>query len=550
MIVGPNFIWLHVPKCGGSSVENCLRATFGKTPGYEFDVITPEGPVIWHQNIAERQKIQPEFSQGDRKIIACIRRLPSWILSRIHFEAARNGEDYVPKRADLIRGYFIESGRSLRKADQVIKYYMSSQVDSWIRLENLKGDLEAAIGSEIDPIRKINETTIQYIKKLEFWFTAEEIALLYKNNPAWADIERRVYGNTIEDLYETLSSSTGRKPSDDVSKAVSSSTRSGGIPSAHRDSPAPTVSPAGVDMIHEGRNGWLFLTGGTNRPVDYFSPKKSPFTAKVREGWQKLLRQRRDRSEKLGARYIHLLAPEKLSVYPEFASLDLDLTARPGAQLGALSELHGIFLDPTDHFQRVKDEATVYWKTNTLWSWWGCFSAYQLLMSQLGLKVDNTLLSRPFAEGPVTFDLGSKMEPPIRETARFYRPIQDSVRIHANELVLFQEKHQRFSEIELHVGTSVVYRNDVNPANDRKVVLFGDSFSEYRPSLLTGMLAESFREIHFLWTANMDFDYIEKVRPDFVISESAERFMARVPTDNVNFENFVADRMKLLSRQS
>lgn len=311
--------------------------------------------------------------------------------------------------------------------------------------------------------------------------------------------------------------------------------------------PVPPVPVENADpTLHAGRDGWLFLTGGNNRPIDLFNAKTTPFTDRTLQAWRKLVLSRDARARELGARYIHLVAPEKLSVYPEYCTLPLDPTLRPGNRLREQPDLADIVLDPVLYYQRYKPETKLYWKTDTHWTYHGCYAAYQLLMARLGLAFDPDLLNRPYNEGPITFDLGGKLDPPCRETARFYRPIRDAVRIHANELVEFQESQKRFSEIELHVGTQVIYRNDVNPVNDKTLVLFGDSFSEYRPSLLTGLLAESFREVHFLWTANLDFDYVEQVRPDFVVTESAERFMNRVPTDDVNFDQFVRDRLRHL----
>ena len=51
------------------------------------------------------------------------------------------------------------------------------------------------------------------------------------------------------------------------------------------------------------------------------------------------------------------------------------------------------------------------------------------------------------------------------------------------------------------------------------------------PHLLTAMLAETYRDLHFVWSTNLDYDLIAQIRPQIVISEIAERFMGTVPTD-------------------
>ena len=85
---------------------------------------------------------------------------------------------------------------------------------------------------------------------------------------------------------------------------------------------------------------------------------------------------------------------------------------------------------------------------------------------------------------------------------------------------------------EVHVGAHVVYRNPSPGADPRRLVLFGDSCAHFDPFLLTGLLAESFSEVHFIWSSSLDWPYIERVRPDILLFEIAERFLAKLPKDD------------------
>ena len=105
-------------------------------------------------------------------------------------------------------------------------------------------------------------------------------------------------------------------------------------------------------------------------------------------------------------------------------------------------------------------------------------------------------------------------------------------------MVRFKENNQLVNEAQLHVGSHVVYKNDAEHVAQKKVVLFGDSFSEYRPHLLTGMLAETVSELHFIWNSRLDYEYIDFIKPDIVISEQAERFMVQVPVDDLCIQTF------------
>lgn len=206
MIIGPDFIWLHVPKCGGTAAERCLRQALGSNPEVHFDTIGPSEEVIWHQNIQARANYDPDFDPSGKRIIACIRRLPGWLLSRVHFEYIRPPihpgparDMQVPTRDMLVRGEFFEYSGYHHKADNMIRQYDNPSVDHWIRIEHLHEDLSAFFGFDVGEVPRINETRVDYIKNLDFWFTPDEIAQLYEHNPIWAAIERKAYGNTLAD---------------------------------------------------------------------------------------------------------------------------------------------------------------------------------------------------------------------------------------------------------------------------------------------------------------------------------------------------------------
>jgi hypothetical protein len=144
-------------------------------------------------------------------------------------------------------------------------------------------------------------------------------------------------------------------------------------------------------------------------------------------------------------------------------------------------------------------------------------------------------------------DLGAKMDPPVKENARFYQTLEKAERIYANELVLHKERTGKLNEVGLHVGSNVVFVNR-HSGVQKKAILFGDSFAEYRPHLLTGLLAETFAEFHFIWSTSIDYSYIDRVSPDIVITEIVERFMPQLPDDNFNLKAYVKNKLKEISR--
>lgn len=301
---------------------------------------------------------------------------------------------------------------------------------------------------------------------------------------------------------------------------------------------------ANSNDITIGKEGWIFLTGGSNSPLEtYSSNEENPSYVR---SWVKLIDKRVKKIGDLGAEYIHLFAPNKLSIYPEYFPAKLPFFSNHpiSSVVRSINQNNeGIsdnIVNPIPFFNKQKKNFPLYWKTDSHWNFQGCFCAYQLICSRLGVKPNNSLLSRPVVQGKLSMDLGSKLSPPEKEHVKFYNTMKDSNRVYANRLVNYKEDNKLTNEIGLHIGSHVIFVNKVTK-NRKKLLLFGDSFSEYRPNLLTGMLAETFSEVHFIWSNNVDYSYIRDISPDIVITELAERFMTRVPTDKFSLKRYVDD---------
>jgi capsular polysaccharide biosynthesis protein len=311
------------------------------------------------------------------------------------------------------------------------------------------------------------------------------------------------------------------------------------------------VAVALDDQVHVGKDGWLFLVKGSNNVIDMYR-RKSSFTDKMAREWVELLRTRADRLNARGIEYVHLAAPEKLTLLNGFYEGELEHL--PGGPISQLMDRYDwdmpSFLNVVPYLAQNIDKFPVYWKTDTHWSAWGCFLAYQMLCSRLKIPTNTDILNYPFVEGELVLDLGAKCSPAVEEKARFYQLDRHSRRVYANTLVRFKEEHNLIDEGSLHVGSHVIYRNDSPDAADKVVVMFGDSFAEYRNHLLTGMLAETVRELHFIWNSGMDDEYIRQVKPDVVITELAERFMTRIPADNLDIREFAQNRVADFTKQA
>lgn len=174
------------------------------------------------------------------------------------------------------------------------------------------------------------------------------------------------------------------------------------------------------NTVHEGEDGWLFLVSGSNNVLDLYKSESS-FTSDMAEEWVALLQERAEKFQQLGIQYLHLPAPEKLTVMHrhyqgEIENVEgsplLQLAAKHAAQIPCM-------VNVMPYFQRQLDNTQLYWKTDTHWSFWGCYSAYQLLCGRMGVEPHSAMLNYPYQEIDVVFDLGAKLDEPRSEKARF-----------------------------------------------------------------------------------------------------------------------------------
>lgn len=198
MIVGPGFIWLHFPKCAGTETEAILRRLFGQDPALAFDAVAP-GRINWHHAIPERQRAVPGFAVAGRAVICNIRRLPAWLLSRVHSGLVRAPEHGVTREM-LLRGCFPRHDGHILSADDLMRRYTAHPVTHWIRTEHFAADFRTAFAPYLPLPAEIampgaNRAAIPYIRDIRFHFTEAEIAGLYRANPVWATMEARIYGS-------------------------------------------------------------------------------------------------------------------------------------------------------------------------------------------------------------------------------------------------------------------------------------------------------------------------------------------------------------------
>ena len=286
----------------------------------------------------------------------------------------------------------------------------------------------------------------------------------------------------------------------------------------------------GRESVHVGRDGWLFLIGGSNRVMDRYRGGLRHWL--LLRAWAKLIRVRAARARALGIRCLHVVVPEKLSVYDNLAEgLRYDPAKASIRRLARRLARDPSYLDLLAPLRAGRDGAApLYLRTDTHWTAEGCLLAYREIMRALGASPPADIATRPRVVSETLMDLGEKVRAQPHERLERVMLQRDATRIAVGPLLAAYEAQGR--DREIHVGAHVVYGNANADADPRRLVLFGDSCAHFDPFLLTGLLAESFREVHFIWSASLDWTYIERVRADILLFEVAERFLARLPTDD------------------
>jgi len=195
MVIGERFAWAHLPKAGGSATDRMFQV-FGEL----IQFADPQDGNDKHTPFPDRA----EMVRG-RLLAMNLRRLPAWVMSRATY-VAQHGvwPDYVPippaSPQELAESGFPDSRILLFTGDG------SFPIDRWIRTEHLAQDFLRFIAEfttvsdeQARRVMQIGPVNAQeYDRRVEAWFTPEQIRTMYERNPEWARLEAEVYGSLHE----------------------------------------------------------------------------------------------------------------------------------------------------------------------------------------------------------------------------------------------------------------------------------------------------------------------------------------------------------------
>lgn len=201
-----------MPKAAGSKIEALFKAHYATDTSIHQDKVGIRiNPLItWHDSIADREKRDPSFRLGKRRLIVCTRRLPSWLKSRFLFELRRTPRlMHDPKM--LLSGMFLERTGHPNHADKYIRKWIPPELRrthrqvSYLRVENFAIDFRTIFGQYLD-ISSISTAELEERENASLSLgvqsnldvlIAENLDLIYQSCPLWTELETMVYGTTM-----------------------------------------------------------------------------------------------------------------------------------------------------------------------------------------------------------------------------------------------------------------------------------------------------------------------------------------------------------------
>ncbi|ONG54056.1 hypothetical protein BKE38_10855 [Pseudoroseomonas deserti] len=261
-----------------------------------------------------------------------------------------------------------------------------------------------------------------------------------------------------------------------------------------------------------GQDGHLFLASDRHFTMDVLTGQKKTTERSLRN-FKENLNRREVLSRRAGARYLHLVAPDKhVALRQHFPLSDFVV-------LGEQYRDHATpnFLYPVEELRAVGGG---YSRTDTHWNVRGQIAIAGLLARSFELEpaevaAAEAVLQRQIRPGtrPTAGDLGVKLTPPQTELMESYR-VPWKIHSFSNEMQSGNDGRIRITFSE-------------SPHARGRLLIFGDSFIAQTQNALTAF----FKEIVFCRTRFFHHEMVVATRPDYVLSENVERYLFAVGTD-------------------
>lgn len=268
------------------------------------------------------------------------------------------------------------------------------------------------------------------------------------------------------------------------------------------------VAIAGID-------GWQYIANGNNAWEQQYLGQVM-LDELTLQAWQQTFARRQAYSAAIGARFAHLVVPEKQAILPYARWPQGSQTAaheqRPVLQLRQRIESGLVY--PVERLQAESWRAELCFRGNSHWcasgAWFGFCELMRTVCPELEFDFEHVPLVRSWWRHDLLLKYTDELcFESVIAIARRSRLVYD------NRLM---------ATTGAHVGNHYVLQNERAPYQS-VVVIFGDSYSF--DIGFSDLLSAFFGQVHFVWNTMIDFQYCKNVNAQLVLVQSAERYLVR-----------------------
>lgn len=279
------------------------------------------------------------------------------------------------------------------------------------------------------------------------------------------------------------------------------------------DRPFGTLSTDQVAIT--GVDGWQFIANGNNSWEQQYLGELRLSEGGMAE-WHQVFERRLAASAAIGARFAHLVVPEKQSIIPEArwpAGSAQVRGQRPVQQLLQAMPA-GALVYPLERLRAESWRAELVFRGNSHWALSGAWFGFAALMAAVWPERHFDFRLLPLMRSWWRHDLLLKYAA---------EPCYESVLSIARRAPAVYD-NRLMATTGAHVGNHYVLQNPAAPYQEA-VVIFGDSYAF--DIGFSDLLASFFGQVHFVWNTMIDFRYCKSVGARLVLVESAERYLVR-----------------------